>query len=177
MQLPAVFLRLWEQKDNGPGKKCWPARAELEICDHPPASKVQLRKGGWPTHLPGWKWGILPEEVGVLQTLLGQWSGSSSCGRTSLCISCCFFLVPLKRRFHQLSTGAAWGGSELHWERRELSWDFDLPAWIALLCSDFPKSWVPNGSQLLGRAWNQPQTPALKLSRTQRQQHCSEIPP
>lgn len=78
-------------------------------------------------------------------------------GRTSLCISCCFFLVPLKKRFHQCSAGAAWGCSELHWERRELTWDPDLPPWIALVCSGFPNSWVPNEPQLLGRAWNQPQ--------------------
>lgn len=75
------------------------------------------------------------------------------------------------------NAGAAWGCSELCWESGELTWDPDLPAWIALVCRGFPSSWVPNESQLLGRARNTPQTLTLQLSRTQREHHCSEIPP
>lgn len=140
------------------------------------ASKVQLRKGGSPIPLPVWKSGILPEDVGFRRHCQGN-------GLAGAPVEEPHSVFPAASSWCHWRGDSTSAAQELPedalscWKRRELTQDPDLPAWIALLCSSSPNSSVPNESQLLGRAWNQPQTPALKLSRTHRWQHCSEIPP
>lgn len=182
MQLPAVFLRLWEQQDNGPGKICWPAGAELEIWECPPASKGQLRKGGLPTPHPGWKSGILLEDI-YLRDSPDMWQQLVVWQQLVWKNFTLYFLLLLPGAIKkeippvQLRSCRRMIWAVLREERVNLrSWSSSLDS-SALLCSGFPNSWVPKESQLLGRAWNQPQTPALKLSRSQRRQHCREIPP